>query len=501
MSGLDVVLARPAARRLEPASWRRWVALPVVLTGTFVIVLDFFIVNVALPAMQAELHASSGAVEWVVAGYGVTFATTLITAGRLGDRFGRRRMFSLGLAVFTLASAVCGAAPTPTVLVVARLLQGLAAALIAPQVLAIISVVYPGARQAKALAAYGLTLGLAAVGAQLIGGVLLQSDVAGLGWRAIFVINVPIGLAGLLAAAVFVPESRAERASRLDLVGTGLVTGGLVAVVLPLVEGRQHGWPAWTWISLASAPALLVAFAVHQRRLSRRGRDPLLEPALFARRAFSAGLVTQLAFWCGQASFFLVLALYLQNGRGLDPLAAGAVFTILAAGYFATSMVAPALTIRLGGRLPGVGALVLAAGHAALAVAVVDAGAGGSVALLVPGLVMEGAGMGLVITPLMTTVLSAMEAERAGAATGVLSAVQQVGNAVGVAVTSVVFFGALRGGYSHAFGISLVELTGLLLVVAGLTWLLPRRAGARSPTLDRRDPGAPGRRRTLRFGR
>src|SRR5207248_559341 len=174
MSGLDLALTGPAARRLEPASWRRWVALPVVLTGTFVIVLDFFIVNVALPAMQAELHASSGAVEWVVAGYGVTFATTLITAGRLGDRFGRRRMFSLGLAVFTLASAVCGAAPTPTVLVVARLLQGLAAALIAPQVLAIISVVYPGARQAKALAAYGLTLGLAAVGAQLIGGVLLD---------------------------------------------------------------------------------------------------------------------------------------------------------------------------------------------------------------------------------------------------------------------------------------------------------------------------------------
>ncbi len=499
MSGLDLALTRPAARRLEPAPWRRWAALPVVLTGTFVIVLDFFIVNVALPAMQAELHASSGAIEWVVAGYGVTFATTLITAGRLGDRFGRRRMFSLGLALFTLASAVCAAAPTPTILVVARLLQGLAAALIAPQVLAIIGVVYPGARQAKALAAYGLTLGLAAVGAQLIGGVLLQSDIAGLGWRAIFVINVPIGLAGLLAAAMFVPESRAERASRLDLVGTGLVTGGLVAVVLPLVEGRQHGWPAWTWVSLALAPALLVAFAVYQRRLSRRGRDPLLEPALFARRAFSAGLVTQLAFWCGQASFFLVLALYLQKGRGLDPLAAGAVFTILAAGYFATSMVAPALTIRLGRRLPGLGALVLAAGHAALAVAVVDGG--GSVALLVPGLVMEGAGMGLVITPLMTTVLSAMEAERAGAATGVLSAVQQVGNAVGVAVTSVIFFGALRGGYSHAFGVSLVELTGLLLAVAGLTWLLPRRAGSRSSTLDRRDPGAPGRRRTLRFGR
>jgi EmrB/QacA subfamily drug resistance transporter len=484
-----------------PARWRRWAVLPVVLTGTFMIVLDFFIVNVALPSMQAELHADSGAIEWVVAGYGVTFATTLITAGRLGDRFGRRRMFSLGLALFTLSSAACGVAPSPSVLVLARLVQGLAAAMIAPQVLAIIGVVYPGAERAKAMAAYGLTLGLAAVGAQLIGGVLVQSNLAGLGWRAIFLINVPIGVAALIVAAAVVPESRAERAGRVDLIGTVLVTSGLVAVVLPLVEGRQHGWPEWTWLSLAVAPALLGAFALHQRRLSRRGRDPLLDPALFTRRPFTAGLATQLVFWCGQASFFLVLALYLQQGRGLDPLAAGAVFTILAAGYFATSMVAPALTIRLGRRLPGVGALVLAAGHAALAVAVVDAGGSGSVALLVPGLLMEGAGMGLVITPLMTTVLSGMEPERAGAATGALSAVQQVGNAVGVAVTSVIFFGAVHGGYSHAFGISLVELTGLLLAVAGLTWLLPRQqpSGLRSSAAA--DGDAPASRRTLRFRR
>ncbi|HWF16842.1 MAG TPA: MFS transporter, partial [Acidimicrobiales bacterium] len=243
MSGLDLALTRQAARRLAPARWRRWAALPVVLTGTFVIVLDFFIVNVALPSMQADLHASSGAIEWVVAGYGVTFATTLITAGRLGDRFGRRRMFSLGLALFTLASAACGIAPSPSSLVLARLVQGLAAAMIAPQVLAIIGVVYPGPERAKAMAAYGLTLGFAAVGAQLIGGVLVQSNIAGLGWRAIFLINVPIGVAGLAAAATLVPESRAERAGRIDLIGTVLVTSGLVAVVLPLVEGRQHGWP------------------------------------------------------------------------------------------------------------------------------------------------------------------------------------------------------------------------------------------------------------------
>ena len=464
--------------RLAALRASRWAALPVVLAGTFMVVLDFFIVNVAMPVMQADLHAGSGAIEWVVAGYGLTFATLLVTAGRLGDQFGRRRMFSLGLGLFTVASAACGLAWSPGALVAARLLQGVAAALLSPQVLSIIGVAYAGPDRVRALSVYGIVLGLAAVGGQLIGGVLVQADLGGLGWRSCFLINVPIGIAALAVAPHLVGESRSDRSSGVDLTGTALLTAGLTAIVLPLVEGRTHGWPLWTWLALGAAPAILAAFAAHQRRLGRRGGAPLLDPALFRDRAFTAGLLTQLVFWCGQASFFLVFALYLQLGRGLDALQAGLVFTILAAAYLLASMQAPALTARLGRRLPAIGALVLAAGHALLAVSVADVGTTGSVGLLAPALLFVGAGMGLVITPLTSTVLGSLEPQRAGAASGLLSTMQQVGNAIGVAVTGVVFFGALDRGYATAFELTLVALAVLLVAVAGLTRLLPRRAAA-----------------------
>jgi EmrB/QacA subfamily drug resistance transporter len=463
-----------AARTLS----HQWAALAVVLTGTFMVVLDFFIVNVAMPAMQSDLHASTGAIEWVIAGYGLTFATFLITAGRLGDQLGRRRMFSAGLALFTVASAACGLAPSPAVLVGARLVQGLAAALLSPQVLSIIGVAYTGPDRVRAISIYGIVLGLAAVGGQLIGGVLVQADIAGLGWRSCFLINVPIGLLALAIVARAVPESRVEGANRLDLVGTALITLGLVDIVLPLVEGRQHGWPAWTWLCLGAAPITLGLFAAHQRRLSRRGGAPLLDPALFRERAFSAGLVTQLVFFASMASYFLVLALYLQQGRGLDALQAGLVFTILAAAYLVASAYAPGLTPRLGRRLPAIGGLVLAAGHGLLALSVADIGVGGSVALLVPGMLLEGAGMGLVITPLTSTVLGSLQPHNAGAAAGALSTMQQVGNALGVAVTGVIFFGALDGGFGHAFEVSLIQLAVLGAAVTALTWLLPRREAA-----------------------
>jgi Na+/melibiose symporter-like transporter len=243
-------------------------------------------------------------------------------------------------------------------------------------------------------------------------------------------------------------------------------------VVLPLVEGRQHGWPLWTWLCLGAAPLLLAAFALHQRRLARRGGAPLLDPALFRARTFSAGLATQLLFWSAQASYFLVLALYLQQGRGLGALDAGLVFTILAAAYLVASMYAPALAPKLGRRVPMLGALSLALGHALLALVVAE---GGSLALLAPGMLLEGAGMGLIITPLTSTVLASLEPDRAGAASGALSTTQQVGNTIGVAVTGVIFFGALDGGFAHAFELSLIQLAAVCLAVAGLTRLLPER--------------------------
>ena len=455
----------------------RWLPLPVILAGTFMVVLDFFIVNVALPSMQAHLHASNGAIEWVVAGYGLTNAVFLITGARLGDRWGRVRVFTIGLALFTLASAGCGLAGTPEVLVISRLAQGCASALLMPVVLSIIGVLYDGADRARALAAYGMTMGFAAVSGQLIGGILVQANPAGLGWRSCFLINLPIGIAAVVLAPRVIPESRGA-AGRLDLTGTVLATLGLTAIVLPLVEGRAHGWPLWTWLSLAAAPVLLVAFALQQRRLDARGGTPLMPPRLFASRTFNVGLAAQLLFWFGQASFFLVLSLYLQLGRGMSALHSGLVFTILAAAYLMTSLRAPALTVRHGRRVLAAGAGMLVVGHLTLALTVADVGVGGSVLALAPGLALVGAGMGLCITPLASLLMAAAPPEHVGATSGVLSTMQNVGNAIGVAVVGVLFYGTVSHGFADAFQVSVIALAVALAGVAALTRFIPATVGS-----------------------
>jgi MFS family permease len=442
------------------------------MTGTFMFVLDFFIVNVALPSIQQSLRAGEGAIEWIVAGYAISTAVLLVTGGRLGDQFGRRRVFAAGLAVFVLTSAACALAPDPAVLVAARILQGVGAALMAPNILAILGVVYSGPARVRAISVYGMVMGLAAVSGQLIGGVLIRTDLGGLGWRAIFWINVPLGVAALLASPRLVPESRASQGSRFDLAGVALITACLVAVVLPLVDGRQEGWPAWSWIALGSSVPLAIAFTAHQRRKAARGGVPLLSPRVFASWPLRAGLITQTAFWCQQAASYLVIGLYLQQGRGLSPLAAGGVFAVLAAGYLLTSFRAPALTIRFGRGVIAAGAVLAVAGDGALYLA---AGHGGPVAWLFPGLVLLGAGQGLCITPLTTTVLSHADPASAGSVSGALSTAQQVGNSIGVAVTGVLFFGAVDRGYGLAFERSVLQMGALLLVVAALTRLMPRR--------------------------
>jgi EmrB/QacA subfamily drug resistance transporter len=451
---------------------RSWSTLAVLMTGTFMFVLDFFIVNVALPSIQRDLRAGEGAIEWIVAGYAVSTAVLLVTGGRLGDQFGRRRVFAAGLAVFVLTSAACALAPDPAVLVAARVLQGAGAALMAPNILSILGVVYSGPARVRAISVYGMVMGLAAVAGQLVGGVLIRADLGGLGWRTIFWINVPLGVAALLASPRLVPESRASQGPRFDLAGVALITACLVAVVLPLVDGRQEGWPAWSWIALAAAVPLAIVFSVHQRRKAGRGGVPLLDPRVFASWPLRAGLITQTAFWCQQAASYLVIGLYLQQGRGLSPLAAGAVFAVLAAGYLLTSFPAPALTVRFGRSVIAAGAVLAAAGDGALYLA---AGHGGPVAWLFPGLALLGAGQGLCITPLTTTVLSHAGPASAGSVSGALSTAQQVGNSIGVAVTGVLFFGAVDHGYGLAFERSVLQMGALLLVVAALTRLLPRR--------------------------
>jgi EmrB/QacA subfamily drug resistance transporter len=454
-----------------------WAPLVVLLIGTAMCVLDFFVVNVALPDIQTHLHAGPGAIEWVVAGYGLTSAVFLITAGRVGDRIGRRRVFTAGLAGFVLASAACGLAPDTGVLVAARLVQGAATALISTTVLAIITATYQGPQRARALGVYGTVLGLAAAFGQLVGGGLVQANVFGLGWRAIFLVNLPIGAVGLVLAPRLIPESRAAVAARLDLVGMALTVAGLTGIVFPLIEGRQYGWPAWTWAAMGAGLVLLAVLALHQRWLTGRGGAALFPPAAFSDRALVRGLVTQAVMWAGQASFFLVLALYLQEGRGLDPLDAGLVFTVLAASYLLVSLRAPALSIRYGRDVVTAGALALVVGYGLLVAGTAAAGRHGSLAALVPGLLLIGVGMALCLAPLATTVLMSVSPERAGVASGLMSTMQQVGNSIGVAVVSVVFFDNVSGGYPHAFELSSVTLAALLVVVAALTRTLPGRSG------------------------
>lgn len=455
-------------------------ALWVMLSGPFLVVLDFFIVNVALPSMQRELLASTATLQLVVAGYGLATAAGLITGGRLGDLFGRRRMFMLGLLLFTLASAACGFAPNAELLVAARVLQGLAGALLQPQVLAMIGLAYTGEDRARAFAAYGLTLGLGATLGQLVGGLLIHADLAGLGWRSCFLINVPIGLLALaLAPRLIPPLANSGSNSKLDLAGMLLVAAGSVAVVLPLVEGRQQGWPLWSWLCLAAALPLLAAFAFQQRRLAAHGGAPLVAPVLLANRRFVMGLFTTLAFYVGNASLYFVLALYLQQGLALDPLSSGIVFTSLAVGFFATSMAGARLARRFGGKPPiALGALVLAAGHALQFVNVAGwAGHTHVAAWMVPLLLVQGAGLGMVMAPLVSTVLAGLPPQHAGVASGVLSMVQQASNALGVALIGILFYGRLgdapdAAAYASAFGVALVYLMVSALVVA----LLHRRA-------------------------
>jgi EmrB/QacA subfamily drug resistance transporter len=464
---------RFGSRTIVRALASRWAPLAVLMAGTFVIVLDFFIVNVAIPSIERDLHGSASDIEWIVAGYGLSFAVTLITAGRLGDGFGRRRALILGFALFGVASALCGAAPDASVLIGARVVQGLGGALLSANVLSIIGVTYAGRDRVRAISVYGMVMGLAAVGGQLIGGALIAANPVGLGWRWVFLINIPITAAALTLAPRLVNESRAEHRVGVDLIGITLLTAGLLALVLPLIEGRRDGWPLWTWTSLAAAPLLLGLFGLHEHRFALSARRPLLDLSLFKQRMFSAGLAAQLALWCGQASFFLVLALYLQNGRGLSALRSGLVFAILAAAYMTASLRAPALTLRHGRRIIAVGAIILALGHISLLLAVDRIGTGGSIAVLTPGLLLVGAGMGLCITPLTTTVLSAADPQRAGAVSGTLSTMQQLGNSLGVAITGVIFFDTVHRGISHAFELSLAELAVLLVGVAALSQLIP----------------------------
>ena len=472
-----VVQAPGRTAAVDPERPRKGL-LPVVLVATFMTTLDFFIVNVAVPSLQLGLKAGPAAIQWVVAGFGLALASALVTAGRLGDRYGRRRMFALGLLLFTAASAACGLAPSAGLLIEARVAQGLAAALMGPQVLAILRTSYTGPAQARAFGMYGLTMGIGAVLGQLIGGVLIRANLFGLDWRTCFLINVPVGLATLLFVRRALPESRAPQRTGLDLPGVALVSAALVALVLPLIQGQAQGWPLWTWLCLAGSALLFGLFGFHQRALSAA---PVVDPRLFRDRAFTVGILSQLVVNLGLGSFFLILAVYLQQGHGLDALGSGVLFTSIGAGYLLTSTTAHLTAARLGRQVIALGAVLMALGLGLIWEAAAAIGTTGGVWWLAPGLFVNGLGMGLILAPLTSIVLTQVAPQLVGSAAGVLATVQQVGGALGIALLGNLFYGALGStagrpsGFPHAFGLSLAVLILLQLLLAALVQLLPRR--------------------------
>jgi EmrB/QacA subfamily drug resistance transporter len=473
---------------------RRWVALAVVLSAGFMQLVDISIVNVAIPSIQRDLDATYAEIQWVLAGYQLAFAVMLITGGRLGDIFGRKRLFMAGMAGFTLASALCGLAQSPGMLIGSRVLQGLMGAVMFPQILSVIQVTFPPRERGAALGMFGATIGLATITGPLVGGLLIDADLLGLGWRPIFLVNVPIGVAALAVAARYLVESRAPRALRLDPGGVVIVTAGLLLLVYPLVQGRELDWPPWTFLSMAAAVPVLAGFAVYERRKKALDGSPLVDPDLFRERGFVAGLAVAGIFFMGIPAFFLTFSLWLQIGLGFTALRSGLTGAPFAVGSALASAASVRLAPSLGRRILSAGCLLLVAGMAALIWTVDRYGGAVHSWQLLPALLVCGLGLGSVVAPLVNVVLAGIRGQDAGAASGVLSTVQQVGGAVGVAVIGVVFFGLLGSQAAGVAGDVAPRLRGELQA-AGLPASATRQveAGFRACFQDRanaKDPAA-----------
>ncbi|MET7336103.1 MFS transporter [Nonomuraea sp. NPDC005650] len=457
-----------------------WGAVSIVLAGAFMAILDSFIVIVAGPSIQADLGASDGELQWVLAGYQLTYAVLLITGGRLGDLYGRRRIFVAGTVAFTGASVLCAIAGTAALLIGARFAQGLGAALMVPQAYAFLTVVVSERDRHRAFGVLGVVMGAATIVGQVVGGLLIGADVLGSGWRSVFWINVPIGLVTALLAARRLPESKASHARRLDLPGVAVLSAALVLVTFPLIQGPQTGWPGWAWTCLAAGLACLAMFVLLERRIAARGGTPLVRIALFRSRPFSVGVALVLVIYTMLTSYYLVLSVSLQDGLGLSALAAGLVYTPAAVTFFVFSLIAGRLVPRHGRRVLEVGAIVLALGYVATAILLIS-GIPYTPAAVIPTLVLQSAGGGLLITPALNVVLSRIRPEDAGVASGTLSTAQQVGAALGVAVIGAVFFAGFdptaadRSGIAgHALAMASLATFTAAVIAAILVFLLPR---------------------------
>ncbi|KOT99965.1 MFS transporter [Streptomyces sp. NRRL F-5755] len=467
------------------AGRRRWIALAVVLTAAFMDLVDATIVNIAIPSIQRDTGASFGAIQWITAGYALAFAVGLITGGRLGDIHGRRRLFLLGMGGFTAASALCGLAAGPDMLIAARVLQGAMAALMVPQVLAIIHVTFPPHERGKVFGMFGAVVGLGAVCGPLIGALLTQWDLLGLQWRPIFLINLPVGIAGIVLGRRFIAESRAPKALRLDIAGMLLAALALLMVLYPLTQGRELGWPLWGFVSMAASPLVFAVFVRYERAKARKDGSPLVELSLFKLRTFAAGTGVQLTFGALSGLFFLVWTLCMQLGLGWGPLHAGLTgipFSLACSAAAGVSV--QKLVPRFGRKVLQAGALIMLAGVLLYIAEAGRYGTGLTSWQMVPAMLLMGGGMGLIVAPITDAAISEVPAEHSGSASGIFNTTSQLGMALGLGLSSVAFFGVLddaaggdpRAAVVDATVVSLWWVAAGLAVIFLLLFLLPGKA-------------------------
>jgi EmrB/QacA subfamily drug resistance transporter len=455
---------------------KRWLILFVILAAECMDLLDATIVNVASPSIRLDLHATSTQLQWIVGGYALAFSVGLVTGGRLGDIFGRRRLFILGAAGFTAASMACGFASSPTMLIAFRLAQGAFGALMIPQGLGVIKEVFSAEELPKAFAIWGPVMGLAAVFGPIVGGALVSGDLFGTEWRSIFFVNLPLGLAGMLGAYLVMPESRSPRKLTVDFGGAALFTVAAVLLVYPLIQGREAGWPAWAFASMAVSAVAFVGFAFYERRRQARGGDPLVVPSVFSKPGYVGGSMIILVLFSGMAGVLLIPTLYFQIALHYSPIHSGLTLVPWAIGTsIGAGLSGGWLGPKYGRPVIQGGAVVLFGGIAWMVAAIHSNGASLTSWDLAPAEFLLGVGIGLLIAPLFSIILAAVSNEEVGSASGVLNAIQQLGSAVGVAVIGTVFFSVLKhSGFQHATERSLWVVAGLSVLLLALTPVLPK---------------------------
>lgn len=448
---------------------RRWIALVILLAGAFLPPLDFFIVNLALPSIRADFHASASVMQLVISGYATAYAVMLVTGGRLGDLYGRRNVFLIGMAGFAASSALCGWAPSPKTLVVGRVLQGVCAAIMAPQALASISAIFPEGEKPRALSLYAATFGLASMAGLFLGGTLIALNPLGLGWRSIFLVNLPVIAVAAPAALLLVKDTRANRPSRLDIGGAVLLALGLFALIAPLIEGRERGWPLWSIFMLVCAAPLLLAFWRYEWRLQIAGGDPIVAPGLLSAPGLKRSLLAALFFYV-VAAFWLIFSIYQQTGLGRSPFAAGLAVLPAAAGFFLGPF-ANRTVLRLFGRYAAAAGMGVQAAGLLASAALISAGL--PRLLLIP-LFLIGAGQGIALPNLVKTVVQAVDTTQSGLASGLVNSMFQISGALAAALIGGVFFSVLGlatdvASIGHAYSIAAMAIAAGLLIAARLS--------------------------------